>query len=66
VAVSGGFVIGYLVMRPMIVTGVNLITPAFIAATCAAALAAGLTMWTWSATAAVNATENWRPGRGDD
>jgi hypothetical protein len=65
-AVLGGFVFGYLVMRPMIVTGVNLITPTFIATTCAAALVAGLVMWIWSATAAVNATENWRPGRGDD
>jgi hypothetical protein len=66
VAVVGGFFIGYLVMRPMIVSGVNLITPAFIATTCAAALAAGLIMWTWSATAAVKASESWRPGRGDD
>jgi hypothetical protein len=66
VAVLSGFVFGYLVMRPLIITGVNLITPTFIATTCAVALAAGLVMWTWSATAAVNATETWRPGRGDD
>lgn len=65
-AVAGGFLIGYQVVRPMATTSVNLITPAFVATSCAATLLAGVVMWLWSAAASVGAAGRWRPGRGDD
>ncbi|ONI90048.1 hypothetical protein ALI22I_14190 [Saccharothrix sp. ALI-22-I] len=65
-AVAGGLSVGYFMVRPMATTDLNLITPAFIAICCTAALVAGIVMWLWSAAAAVSSADRWRPGRGDD
>ncbi|SMD19959.1 hypothetical protein [Lentzea albidocapillata] len=65
-AVAGGFLVGYVVVRPMARTSVNLITPTFVAICCGAALFAGIVVWSWSAAAAVSSADRWRPGRGDD
>ena len=65
-AVAGGFLIGFPAVHPLATTDVNLITPNFIALYCGAALVAGIVVWLWSATAAVNSANRWQPGRGDD
>lgn len=50
--------------RPLATTSLNLITPAFVAICCGAALVAGLVVWLWSAAAAAGAADRRRPGRG--
>ncbi|MFD0202449.1 MULTISPECIES: hypothetical protein [Saccharothrix] len=65
-AVAGGLVVGDFVVRPLAVTELDLVTPTFVAVCCAAALVAGLVVWSWSAAAAIGSADRWRPGRGDD
>ena len=65
-AVAGGFALGYFAMRPMATSDLNLVTPSFVGICCAAALVAGLVVWSWSATAAIGSADRWRPGRSDD
>jgi hypothetical protein len=65
-AVAGGFSVGYFAVRPLATTDLNLVTPSFVGICCAAALVAGLVVWSWSAAAAVGSADRWRPGRGDD
>lgn len=65
-AVAGGFSVGYFTVRPLATSDMNLITPSVVGICCAAALVAGLVVWSWSATAAVGSADRWRPGRSDD
>ncbi|KOX13347.1 hypothetical protein ADK67_44265 [Saccharothrix sp. NRRL B-16348] len=65
-AVAGGLVVGDFVVSPLARTELDLVTPTFVAVCCAAALVAGLVVWSWSAAAAIGSADRWRPGRGDD